>query len=156
MARNSGARAAKGRLLLFLDADTRPSPGLLETYRKVFKEDDVVAATGPVLPLEKARATVAAGYFFVSMVFVKASILLSRPCIVGSNFAVRKDSFMKAKGFNSKMITYDIRPLSGICFQKDRVSISLYSCPYPRKYACGSNASKIVYRGRQSGSCQVW
>ena len=121
MARNSGARAAKGRLLLFLDADTRPSPGLLETYRKVFKEDDVVAATGPVLPLEKARATVAAGYFFVSMVFVKASILLSRPCIVGSNFAVRKDSFMKAKGFNSKMITYEDWDLSLRLKKKGRI-----------------------------------
>ncbi len=121
VARNSGARAAKGRLLLFLDADTRPSPGLLETYRKVFKEDDVVAATGPVLPLEKARATVAAGYFFVSMVFVKASILLSRPCIVGSNFAVRKDSFMKAKGFNSKMITYEDWDLSLRLKKKGRI-----------------------------------
>ena len=121
VARNSGAKAAKGKLLLFLDADTRPSPGLLETYRKVFKEDDVVAATGPVLPLEKARATVAAGYFFVSMVFVKASILLSRPCIVGSNFAVRKDSFMKAKGFNSKMITYEDWDLSLRLKKKGRI-----------------------------------
>lgn len=111
-ARNRGAEAARGKLLLFLDADTRPSPGLLETYWKVFRDHSVVAATGPVLPLEKAKATITAGYFFVSMVFVKASILLSRPCIVGSNFAVRKNSFIKAKGFNPKMITYEDWDLS--------------------------------------------
>jgi glycosyltransferase involved in cell wall biosynthesis len=112
VARNSGAEVARGRLLLFLDADTWPSPYLLEIYRKVFADKKVVAATGPVLPLEKAKATISAGYFFVSMIFVKASILLSRPCIVGSNFAVRKDAFAKVKGFNPKMITYEDWDLS--------------------------------------------
>ncbi len=112
IARNSGARIARGRLLLFLDADTWPSPHLLEIYRKIFANGKVVAATGPVFPLEKVRADVSAGYFFVSMIFVKASVLLSRPCIVGSNFAVRKDAFVKAGGFNPKMITYEDWDLS--------------------------------------------
>ncbi|MDE1851164.1 MAG: glycosyltransferase [Candidatus Micrarchaeota archaeon] len=111
-ARNAGARAAKGDILLFLDADTKPSRDLLVTYDKIFKNRKVVAATGPILPLEKTKGNIVAGYKFVSILFVKASIALGRPSIVGSNFAVRRSAFEKARGFDERLMTYEDWDLS--------------------------------------------
>ena len=53
-ARNLGAAHAKGRILVFIDADTKPSANLLATYAKVLNGNDIVASTGPIMPLEKA------------------------------------------------------------------------------------------------------
>lgn len=111
-ARNAGAKAAKGDILLFLDADTRPSKQLLDTYHKMFQDDKVVAATGPIYPLERSKLRIWIGYKFISVYFVKASMLVGRPSIVGSNFAARKSVFEKANGFNEKFITYEDWDLS--------------------------------------------
>ena len=112
IARNAGARAAKGGVLVFLDADTRPSKGLLEAYRASFKDAAIVAATGPILPLEKTTRRVNMGYRFVSVLFVRLSILFGRPSVVGSNFAVRKRVFDAVGGFNEKFATYEDWDLS--------------------------------------------
>ncbi len=111
-ARNEGARIAKGGILLFLDADTRPTPSLLRIYHEAFLDPQTIAATGPILPLEKAKRRVRWGYKFVSVWFVKASMLLGRPSFIGSNFAIRKDAFWKVKGFNKDMMTYEDWDLS--------------------------------------------
>ncbi len=111
-ARNAGAKAAKGEILLFLDADTRPVPCLLETYSKAFKDRKVVVATGPILPLEDVNPEVNIGYRFVSLLFVRLSILLGRPSVVGANFAVRKKDFTAVGGFNPRLITYEDWDLS--------------------------------------------
>lgn len=112
IARNSGAKAARGSILLFLDADTRPSHNLLKIYHERFKKKNVVAATGPIVPLERANPLVSTGYRFVSVLFVWLSILVGRPSIVGANFAVRKDAFERVKGFNPRMMTYEDWDLS--------------------------------------------
>ena len=112
-ARNAGAKAAKGSILVFLDADTKPSENLLATYKNVFEDKEVIAATGPILPLEKTNFRIRKGYSFVSVFFVKNSIRIGRPSIVGSNFAVRKSIFMKIGGFDEKLVTYEDWDLSG-------------------------------------------
>ncbi|MGB9732787.1 MAG: glycosyltransferase [Candidatus Micrarchaeia archaeon] len=109
--RNAGARVAKGRILVFIDADTKPSRRLIELYVKALN-GDVVAATGPILPLEKTSKSMELGYKFVSIFFVKLSIKIGRPTIVGSNFAVRKDAFEKAGGFDNRLMTYEDWDLS--------------------------------------------
>jgi glycosyltransferase involved in cell wall biosynthesis len=109
--RNAGAKVAKGDILIFLDADTKPSPRLIESYVKGLK-GDVVAATGPILPLEKTKKSIRWGYKFVSILFVKLAIKIGRPTIVGSNFAVRRNAFEKVGGFNSNLITYEDWDLS--------------------------------------------
>ena len=127
-ARNTGAKAAKGGILVFLDADTKPSRTLLETYYRAFKDSDDVAATGPILPLEKTNKRVNIGYKVVSVLLVKSSILFGRPSIVGSNFAVRKKVFDRVGGFNEKYLTYEdwdlslrIRKLGRIAYLDDAV-----------------------------------
>jgi glycosyltransferase involved in cell wall biosynthesis len=110
--RNKGAGIAKGDILLFLDADTKPSSGLLATYAKAFKENDIVAATGPIYPIEKTDVWTRWGYEFVSIWYVKFTILVRMPAIVGSNFAVRADAFRKVHGFDPKLLTYEDWDLS--------------------------------------------
>jgi glycosyltransferase involved in cell wall biosynthesis len=127
-ARNRGAKAAKGDILVFLDADTKPSRTLLETYYNAFRDTSDVAATGPILPLEKTNKRVSLGYKVVSILFVKSSILFGRASIVGSNFAVRREIFERVRGFNEKYLTYEdwdlslrIRKLGRIAYLDDAV-----------------------------------
>ena len=45
-ARNTGARAARGEVLLFVDSDVVPEPGLLAGVAALFEDTSVAAATG--------------------------------------------------------------------------------------------------------------
>lgn len=112
LARNRGARAARGRIIVFLDADTKPSPTLLEAYH-VGMTDGVVAATGPILPLEDAKKTISLGYRFVTTLFVRLTINIGRPALIGSNFAVMRKEFNRVHGFNERFMTYEDWDLSG-------------------------------------------
>ncbi len=111
-ARNAGAKVARGDVILFLDADTRPSEELLQHYHRAFRNPRVVAATGPVYPLERVRKRVKLGYEIVSVLFVKSSIALGQPSIVGLNFAVRRSAFERVGRFNEKLATYEDYDLS--------------------------------------------
>lgn len=111
-ARNRGAKAAKGEILVFIDADTKPTAGLLKEYCRIFKDEETVAASGPILPLENTNIWVKIGYLIVSNFFVRATIALGMPSLVGSNFAVRKSAFKKVGGFNPKLRTYEDWDLS--------------------------------------------
>ncbi len=122
--RNAGARAAKGRILVFLDADTRPSSGLLESYHSAFRDSGVVASTGPIYPLEKSSLRIRFGYRIVSVFFVRLSILMGNPAVMGSNFAVRADKFRRVGGFNEKFLTYEDWDLSKRLKRLGRITYS--------------------------------
>ena len=111
-ARNTGAKAANGSYLLFIDADTKPSPNLLSIYEKIFNDKRVVAATGPVAPLEKSDIRMRIGYKIAAVYFIKLMLLFKRPSINGMNFAIRKSTFDKIGGFNEDYITYEDWDLS--------------------------------------------
>ena len=123
-ARNAGARIAKGRILVFIDADTVPSRKLLRAYSDIMKDSGIVAATGPIYPLERSGWKYARGYRLVSVYFVRLSMLLGRPAFVGSNFAVRKSAFEKARGFNVSMMSYEDWELSNRLKRQGRMAYS--------------------------------
>ena len=110
-ARNTGVKHAHGDILVFLDADTKPSRELLKTYYKAL-HNGVVAATGPILPLEKTNLRTKIGFKFVSILFVKVAIAIGIPTIVGSNFAAEKKAFVEINGFDEKLMTYEDWDLS--------------------------------------------
>ena len=91
-ARNIGARAAKGKLLVFLDGDTKPGKDLLKAYHDRIK-GKVIAATGPIYPLEKTKRRIRYAYKFVTVDLIKFSIKAGFPSLVGSNFAITKAVF---------------------------------------------------------------
>ena len=106
-ARNAGARAARGRIVLFTNADTMASKGLLMSYHRLFTDRSVVAATGPLVPLERTSRFMRFCYWFASVVLAKASFVTGKPAISGSNFAVRRSAFMKCGGFDESLATYE-------------------------------------------------
>ncbi len=102
VARNRGAKIARGDILVFLDADSRPSPDLLEKYYGVFKDRRVVAATCPLVPIERVSDLLGFGFHFATTTLAKTF------CgICGANFAVRRDAFMKSGGFDRTLTTYE-------------------------------------------------
>ncbi len=106
LACNSAARAAKGELLLFIDADTAISKTTLRAYDRAFRENEIVAATGPIRPLERSTWATAFGFKLVSVYLVRLLMLFGRPSIIGSNFIVTRKAYAKVKGLDEHLATY--------------------------------------------------
>ncbi len=106
-ARNAGARLAKGDLIMFTNADTRASKDVLNIYSELFKDKHIVAASGPLVPLEKTTRFIRFGYKFASVYLARISFAIGKPAISGSNFMVRKSAFKKCGGFDESLVTYE-------------------------------------------------
>ena len=65
-----------------------------------------MAATGPIVPLEKASRWITLGYKVVSVYTVKLFIGIGKPSTISSNLMVRKRSYLKLGGFSTTMNTY--------------------------------------------------
>ncbi len=127
-ARNRGVRSSSGEILLFTNADTLASSGLLMTYHELFKDKAVVAATGPLVPLEDTTRFIEFGYMFASVVLAKAAFAIGKPSISGSNFAVRRSAFKESGGFDETLFTYEdldlahrLRKLGAVRYVDDAV-----------------------------------
>ena len=96
-ARNDGAREAKGRILVFTDADVVFPKNWLERIISYFeKDDDLIAVCGPDEPLEHSGKLLAL-YKLIngfSKILYKIGIVGTR----GTNTAVRKDGFFNIGG----------------------------------------------------------
>ncbi len=108
LARNTGVRHAKGEIIFFTNADTKPTKNLLKIYADAFaKNPKLVAATGPMIPLEETTRFIRFGYKFASVYLAKFIFAIGAPGISGSNFAVRRFAFEKARGFDESLETYE-------------------------------------------------
>lgn len=103
---NAAAKAAKGELILFIDADTSITKDLLESYEAAFRDKEVIAATGPIIPLEKTTKAIELGYKIVSVYTVKLFMEIGKPSTISSNLMVRKSGYLKLGGFSTTMNTY--------------------------------------------------
>ena len=98
-ARNAGAKAARGALLAFCDADDRVAPGWLTAAIAGLEHADVVG--GPLLDLTtpftedapQVRSTVASSAL---------GTVVTSTC----NLAIRRDAFMDLGGFDTSMPRY--------------------------------------------------
>jgi len=104
--RNAGAAAAKGGVLLFIDADTIVTYNTLSEFDRVFKDRRVVAATCPIM-LMSHRYNDFMMYWELNQA-VKLSITkIRRPHIVGACFAARKSAFEEVGGFDETVETLE-------------------------------------------------
>jgi GT2 family glycosyltransferase len=98
-ARNLGARAASGEVLVFLDADTEPRPGWLKEMLAPFADPDVVAVKGRYYT--RQRSPIA---HFVQLEFEEKYDRLERAPRVdfvdSGTAAYRRDAFLAAGGFD--------------------------------------------------------
>jgi glycosyltransferase involved in cell wall biosynthesis len=116
LGRNTGAKAAKGKCLVFIDGDSVASHTLISAYADAFKNKNVIAATGPIFPLEKLAehedAFMRIGSRLYTESWMKFLIKINRPAFIGSNSAFRKDVFLKNGGFREDLSTFEDGDLS--------------------------------------------
>lgn len=100
--RNAGAAAARGDILLFLDADTLVMPNTLSEIERSFEDRRVVEATCPITPASWLHKDFSV-YWDLNQI-IKISIKRTKsPHIVGLCFAVRKSAFDESGGFDESM-----------------------------------------------------
>ena len=99
--RNNGARIARGKYLLFLDADCILPKNFLESNLEEFKKSNKGAGTTPVKPISDK---IIDKIFFSLYNFW--SILMSKisPHCAGCSIFVKKSVFKKLNGFNEKVV----------------------------------------------------
>lgn len=114
--RNEGARASKGKLLIFIDADSIASPSLIGSYAHAFATNKCIAATGPIFPMEKLASIedtfVRIGSKLYTESWIKFLIKIGKPAFIGSNSAFSREVFFGVGGFNERLTTFEDGDLS--------------------------------------------
>ena len=101
-ARNRGVADTTGEWLVFIDADTRPTPGLLDAYFEAEPAANVAVLVGGVR--DWATADTLCARYVTSRAKMDQEIVLQnsyRPYGQTANCAVRRDAFVAIGGFNT-------------------------------------------------------
>jgi GT2 family glycosyltransferase len=113
-ARNAGAKAAKGKYLVFLDDDVIPKKGFIEEHLKHFKDTSVAATTGRVVTEgevtdDNCRRVGQVGYFGEVSGGFSSTIMQEVDTVVGCNMCWRKDVYEKLGGVDERFTGNAIR-----------------------------------------------
>jgi len=100
LGRNTGAKAAKGEVLVFVDADTFVPPNYLEAMHAVLQDKKISGASCAFKFDDRAPALRAVEE--LSNAYLLAQGLRGKGEILGFNNAVRKGTFKHAGGFPNK------------------------------------------------------
>lgn len=107
--RNRGAKFAEGKIIAFLDSDTVASPRWLENISRAFENNDVVAVTGPMYPMEKTKIK----FMYKLMNGLQFLLIkINRPMFPGASCAFRKDVFENIGGFDECLETCEDHDIS--------------------------------------------
>ena len=104
-ARQRGFDAARGEILAFIDADTRPPNGWIEQIHWYFdRHEDLACLSGPYsfYDLNGLRRLLATGWFTLAQPIYWMTGYL----IVGGNFAIRRDVLERMGGFDTSIEFY--------------------------------------------------
>jgi len=154
-ARNSGALAATGDVLLFLDDDIRVQPDFLNAYATAFARTNAVGISGPILEgdaatvdllPEKALNTELGWLYFPKN--------YSKECketgfMMAGNVAVRRDIFLKLGGMDENYRKGAYREESDFAMRFKRAGYRFYYDPQCSIYHLGA---KMV----QGGGARSW
>lgn len=99
VARNRGARAARGELLAFTDDDCRPRPGWLAALRRAHLERPDAILGGPTVNALADNACSEATQVLVDR-FTAEQHARGRPFLASSNLALARRHFLAAGGFD--------------------------------------------------------
>ncbi|MDD5145152.1 MAG: glycosyltransferase [Candidatus Pacebacteria bacterium] len=102
--RNEGAKASKGDLLLFLDADVILSEEFLENSLKEFKRRKLGAASFRLIPLTKKRIVKTAMEYFYNKPITVAEKFIANGAM---GILVKKEIFERVGGFNEEVFAED-------------------------------------------------
>jgi len=111
-ARNAGAAAAHGEVLVFLDDDVEPLPTFVAAHARVHRDRGRVVALGPVLPpppprrpslfAERMGAIDAA----LSALMAGAGERRDWSCTAGGNLSLSRSLFEATGGFDATLLVY--------------------------------------------------
>jgi GT2 family glycosyltransferase len=116
-ARNTGVKAAKGDVLIFMDEDAFPEPGWLARLLEGYADPQVLGVGGAILP-EWVGARPA--WFPDEFLWVVGCTYLGMPekpspvrNLIGANMSFRRDAFFDLGGFNRLLGRLGSLPIGG-------------------------------------------
>ncbi len=136
-ARNTGWRAARGDVVLYLDDDVIPHPGLLETHRQAYQAPDVGGVAGRVLtrgfhlsdrPAWKSRLPWV-GWLFFNFAQITAcdDVWTARGC----HMSFRRSVLEALGGFDERYLPWPAsREETDLCFRLRRRGLRLAFAPH--------------------------
>jgi glycosyltransferase involved in cell wall biosynthesis len=164
-ARNRGAQAAGGEWLLFIDADSSPTPGLFQELRKSIEGGDVLAGGSTIAPIGSPGFRVA----------IRLWNLLSRATrwAAGSFVFCERGAFAELRGFSEELYASEeldlFRRLKRLARDRGKRIAILHGNPLQtsdrklRLYRWGELAgflAKFVFRPRRTlrsaADCRPW
>ena len=155
-ARNHGAAAAQGRVLLFLDDDMDPLPGLLDAHLSGHSDHDVVLGYAkPRLLSQPTRWQLGARLWWEDRFDTMGSDGHQISCwdFFSGNFSVRRDLFLEVGGFDDSLPRQEDYELGArlleagarVRFRPDALTYHLET----------SDVSSWIERGRDDGKSQL-
>lgn len=136
---NAGMKKARGEIIASTDADTKVNKDWLSIIEKVFRDEDVVAVTGPASYNSSSkikRNLVKYSYY----VHLKLHFAVGKPSLSGLNLAVRKSAFNKINGLDTRYRIFSdvelglrIKEVGKVLFCKELSVVSS-----PRRWEKGS------------------
>ncbi len=109
-ARNAGARAASGDILVFLDSDSVIMPDSIEKITGPLSNRNIVASTCPPLPMTTDAKMVALYILFSK--FSKSTLKTSSPQISAGFCAYKRKAFQELGGFDENVKIFEDLHLS--------------------------------------------
>jgi GT2 family glycosyltransferase len=157
--RNQGTSRARGELLIFLDDDIEPSPGLVESHVKAHRQRSGIAVMGylpPVLELQRGFFKAELRRWWEAKFFAMGQTghRFTYHDLLSGNFSILRDDFMQAGGFDPALracfddLEFGIRLLkSGIRF---KFAIEAWGCHHENRDLDG-----LLRRKFQEGLAEV-
>ncbi|MDO8269770.1 MAG: glycosyltransferase, partial [Candidatus Levybacteria bacterium] len=108
--RNIGASKAKGAYLFFIDADNYIYPAFIEGVRKYVGNGYEMII--PAIKPDSKKYIYKITYGFVN-ILVSISNTLNMPFSTGGNFVIKKDKFVKLKGFDETIFVGEDHDIVG-------------------------------------------
>lgn len=105
LARQTGFKAAKGDIIVSTDADTIADQNWLMKIKKEFDKDQNLVGYGGMPRLYSGPWTARLGIRYgMYPLYLLGRIFSGGWALIGPNFAVRREAFLKVGGFNTKLV----------------------------------------------------
>ena len=126
LGRNLGAQFAKGRYLVFIDADTRIKEDYLETVRRSLESGVVGLTTAFEIEGSGLKTKI---FEYISYCYLGLNSKIDNVCLNGINLCVPRDVFMKVGGFRDYALEdaafgRELRKEGQTCFLMQRLVVT--------------------------------